>query len=294
MPMPVLHLSHRGFTLMEIAIVITIIALVTGGLLVGRDLIHASEIRATVGQVERFNTAANTFRLKFNCLPGDCVAPATFGFVAATAGNGDGMIGWCSVSASCRYDGNPAGGAEAQNFWHQLSKVNLIEGPFQAWPAAPSLAGITTPATKLPARRGPGGSAGGWVVGADIPMDSALGEGHMAANTYMMANSSNTILYPSFNYGVYSPADTYAIDAKIDDGLPLRGNVRAFVQPVTTSLPAYSYGFGGGSSGYGPGGSNAAVCVRNDTTPPTYNVPYTGGLGAMWGALCGIVIKAAF
>ena len=41
--------QQKGFTLLELSIVLVIIGLIIGGILVGQDLIKAAEIRATVG-----------------------------------------------------------------------------------------------------------------------------------------------------------------------------------------------------------------------------------------------------
>jgi prepilin-type N-terminal cleavage/methylation domain-containing protein len=72
---------NKGFTLIEMSIVMLVLALLAGSILVGKDLIHASEIRATVRQIDALSVAYNTFRLKFDCLPGDCSNATSFGFV---------------------------------------------------------------------------------------------------------------------------------------------------------------------------------------------------------------------
>jgi prepilin-type N-terminal cleavage/methylation domain-containing protein len=74
----------KGFTLVELSIVMVVIALVAGGVLVGRDLIAASQLRATMKQIETYNTAFNAFFLKYNCLPGDCGNASEFGFIDET------------------------------------------------------------------------------------------------------------------------------------------------------------------------------------------------------------------
>src|SRR3984885_3925644 len=76
--------AQACFTLIELSIVLVIIGLIVGGVLVGQDLIKAAEIRATVSQIEKYNTAANTFQTKYNALPGDVPAAqaASFGMVA--------------------------------------------------------------------------------------------------------------------------------------------------------------------------------------------------------------------
>jgi prepilin-type N-terminal cleavage/methylation domain-containing protein len=50
-----------GFTPIEMSIVLVIIGLITGGILAGQDLIKAAGIRATISQLENFNTATYTF-----------------------------------------------------------------------------------------------------------------------------------------------------------------------------------------------------------------------------------------
>src|SRR3984957_545840 len=88
--------QKRGFTLIELSIVLVIIGLIVGGVLVGQDLIKAAEVRAQITQIERYNTAVNTFRVKYSNVPGDMnVASAEqFGFTdnncAGTAGQRDG------------------------------------------------------------------------------------------------------------------------------------------------------------------------------------------------------------
>ena len=61
----------EGFTLIELSIVLVIIGLIVGGVLTGQSLISAAEVRAQISQIEKYNSAVNTFRSKFNALPGD-------------------------------------------------------------------------------------------------------------------------------------------------------------------------------------------------------------------------------
>src|SRR5665213_3372659 len=101
--------NRQGFTLIELSIVLVIIGLIVGGILVGRDMIEAAKVRATVSQYEKFITAANTFKLKYGDLPGDLTtAEATaLGFAplsrpnSGTAIPGDGLI--ATGDASCTY-----------------------------------------------------------------------------------------------------------------------------------------------------------------------------------------------
>ena len=78
--------GNGGFTLLEMSIVLVVIGLIVGGVLVGRDLISAAYTRAQISQIEKFNTAVNTFYGKYQALPGDMnnSVASTFGFSAST------------------------------------------------------------------------------------------------------------------------------------------------------------------------------------------------------------------
>lgn len=81
-----ISVNALGFTLIELSIVLVIIGLVIGGVLVGRTLITSAEIRGTISQIEKFDTATNTFRLKYGYLPGDIppTSAAAFGLLQLT------------------------------------------------------------------------------------------------------------------------------------------------------------------------------------------------------------------
>src|ERR1700733_3923945 len=98
----------RGFTLIELSVVLVIIGLIVGGILVGRNLVDASEVRAQITQIEKLNQAVNTFRDKFNGIPGDLILTSATQFGFNTYGcdgtpahrDGNGLLdGWAGGSA---------------------------------------------------------------------------------------------------------------------------------------------------------------------------------------------------
>ncbi len=84
-------LSSRGFTLVEIAIVLVIIGLLLGGILKGQELINNAKVRAIADRQNSLKVAWFSFIDRFAALPGDYVQ-ANIYITGAAAGDGNGLI----------------------------------------------------------------------------------------------------------------------------------------------------------------------------------------------------------
>ena len=117
---------------------LVIIGLIVGGIVVGQSLIAAATVKAQITQISKLNVATNTFRAKYNYLPGDIPDPdaSSFGFQArgASPGQGDGNGLIQASFGAWGAQGYPKGD-ETIMCWADLSKAGLIEGSFtQATP----------------------------------------------------------------------------------------------------------------------------------------------------------------
>ena len=61
----------RGFTLIEIAIVLVIIGLLLGGVLKGEELIRAARVRNLINEQQNIKAAFYGFQDRYRALPGD-------------------------------------------------------------------------------------------------------------------------------------------------------------------------------------------------------------------------------
>ncbi|MET3131371.1 prepilin-type N-terminal cleavage/methylation domain-containing protein [Oxalobacteraceae bacterium GrIS 1.11] len=84
---------QRGFTLVEIAIVLVIIGLLLGGVLKGQGLIDSAKVKNIIQQSNALSAAVNAYQDKFRALPGDDILATTHVPNSAGNGNGDGQIG---------------------------------------------------------------------------------------------------------------------------------------------------------------------------------------------------------
>jgi prepilin-type N-terminal cleavage/methylation domain-containing protein len=148
--------QSSGFTLIELSIVLVIIGLIIGGILTGQSLIDAAAQRAQVTQVERYNTAVNTFRAKYGNLPGDIPDPTAsqFGFQArgtgAGQGDGNGIIEGYGNGYDASNSGFYEGAGETSVFWVDLSTAGLVDGGFNTASPNTYLSGNVTASSSPP------------------------------------------------------------------------------------------------------------------------------------------------
>lgn len=228
--------KYRGFTLLEVAIVIAIIALIIGGIVAGRTMIRTAEIREMLGEYDSYIKSVKEFQDKYNQLPGDMVnAQTLWGAdtcptnaasspkVVTCNGNGDGKIG-DSSSAGVVAAGPASYTEEWFRAWQQLSNAGLIQGKYSGTRGSAGNANETTTGTNIPKSKL---SNGGWLL--MIYFNTSGSSDAWADNYGHILQFGASAGSGARNIGaVLVPYEARDIDMKLDDAAPGTGKIRAW------------------------------------------------------------------
>jgi prepilin-type N-terminal cleavage/methylation domain-containing protein len=85
--------QERGFTLVELAIVLVIIGLILGMAFKGKDLIDGAKVKSMQAQYNKIVASFNIYYEKYGSYPGDgCTAAPAAGATVCPAGNRNGIL----------------------------------------------------------------------------------------------------------------------------------------------------------------------------------------------------------
>jgi hypothetical protein len=195
----------------ELSIVLVIIGLILGGVMVGRSMIRSSQVNRIASDLEAYAAAAQMFVDKYQGIPGDMTNATTF-WSSTIVANGDGN-GLLSSAAGASLPGEKFGA------WEHLALAGFIHGVFNGLSGVGggevSDIGVNVPSSKV------AGTGYSWYY-----MNNSSGHGSLFDGYYGNFIFFGTEIAASVTYGpALTPQEAYAIDLKIDDGIPGTGTV---------------------------------------------------------------------
>ncbi len=108
--------NRKGFTLVELSIVLVVIGLLIGGVLKGKSMIDNAKQKRVKGDVDGIVAATYNYQDKFGFLPGDdptSIVAAPLTVTGCAGGNGDGLV---------------AAGTEAVCAWRAIIAAGFVAG----------------------------------------------------------------------------------------------------------------------------------------------------------------------
>ena len=196
------QLKQKGFTLVEIAIVLVIVGLLIGGVLKGQEMITNAKLKRIESDNAGIAAAMFSYQDRYLQLPGDDSAAAdrfnVYGGLALNNGDGDGTIGdgndWDLATTTAWLDGTQ----ETLKFFGHLRAAGLV-------------AGAADDSTR------PSNAYGGQIGIQDGALNLA---GHVTI------------------FGAIEGPIAKILEGRLDDALPDSGRVQAAISGADMSLPA--------------------------------------------------------
>jgi len=226
--------QQKGFTLVEIAIVLVIIGLLLGGILKGQEMITQAKIKNVMADFSGISAAYHGYQDRYRAIPGDDSGAGRWTSTpAVVAGGGNGVVAG-AYNATCT--GTLTATDESCLWWDHLRRAGFVAGSGAQQPTN-ALAGMVGVQT--------GDAAGGPALGG------TSGAGGFAGLIICSANLSDKI--------------AIATDTQMDDGIRTSGGVRGQLQATPNpAAVADATGAGvGGSASYAETGTNIYTLCRS-------------------------------
>jgi len=233
--------SRAGFSLLEMAIVITIIGLIVGAVVGGREFMRNAELTTLMNESKFYINQFNQFQTNYSAVAGDMANASVVWPVTAHNGDGNGLVRAAAAANT----------VEVFYTFEHLSLAGLITG---------SYSGATTG----------GGGTYYATIGTNVPTSIVSGvtylfdhpdalDGNVSADAlYFDGLYPNVLRVAAVGANalpampILSPRDALQSDLKFDDGIPNTGWI---VTPKSSALANCTTG--AGPYAYDSTGTNA-------------------------------------
>ena len=201
--------SQRGFSLVEMVIVVVIVGLIIAAVFKGQELIVSAKLKSTISDIDAIRSATNIFRDRYGALPGDYVDAQAH--VGTPAG-----VTWASCDGIIDCDGNgviDGDGITSETllFWNHLAAARMISG---VSPVGAAANGDGLPEAPI---------GGVLTVRNELVIDKT-------AHWITLGSAAASPI------GVLDSKQALMLDKKHDDGRPGTGSIRTITDACTDAV----------------------------------------------------------
>lgn len=261
--------SSSGFTLVEMAIVLLLIALLIGGILTAKNVIRSAELKSISEEIGSLRQVVSTFKERYGSYPGDMFNATKF-WGAENASQATCVLTKSASVATCNGDGNgwiTTSGVgntyyEAHRFWQHLTNAGLLSGRY----SGEDVSSDAYANCNLSNHCGMAKYKGGLYYAASLFRNYAyfrtptanldLYSGDDKGNSVVFFGSRSVVDAQGAYVGapIISTSDALNLDQKLDDAKPATGFIQSF-RPLTGSSYLAN-----------------ACAVTDGTNPDKYNI----------------------
>ncbi len=200
--------ANKGFSLVELSVVIVLISLIVASILGGKSLLRQSQLKTVFADYQKYKNGYDAFKLKFRAVPGDFKDAIAYNL---SVKNGDGD----SILENLVYNSNGRT-PEADNAFIHLQRTGIVDSSVEEHLFGVSqwgILGLHYPAASISEK-----------VGIRFTSAGGFYNGMASCPFYGKVRDINVLTFWS---RFVTPAEAYAMDIKTDDGAPDGGNMFA-------------------------------------------------------------------